>query len=724
MSLSDREIKFLLEKIESCMALWRQSLGSGGLLKYLEEARGYYDELIENAPAHAHFFSERANILFVLDSWGKGDLFHAIEDINKAIELDPDQAAHYDLRGAFLFHEQSDNNDKVEKKQLLAKIIADCKISLQKDPSNHQTWFLLMAVCILSYNWDDAISLYGSCKPYLKDKGDFLTRSWLGCLALTLAVDPPRGEDKTPLVDQTIRIQHADEIMICVASFVGENYLYGYLCGQEEDREHWQKAREIQKLFTEHLDREFDRANMLQKVGYYNEALKAIDKELELHPDFTQAQKLKDKINYFIEKNKTESERAEEIKRKLGAIGTEITPKAWFEKGSLLFQLKHYEDSLNAFNKVIELDPKYPDVWDYKSQCLVQLGRYKEALEAVGPEPTAQAWYGIGRNLEGPSSYEEAGEAFNRAIALEAGHLGAWDYKGRCFLKLKHYEDALKAIDKLMEINFTASREWHRWHDRTKCLYELHRYQEALVSVDASIELANEQASDRLDWLRDYRTKILSNLELGEPGFKSPAALGYKLYVLQKLGHYEEALEVIDKIIAASPSIGAAENWYRKANILENLRRYQEALDACNKALEFNPGDILVQTKRDRLFLKCVDMRKERIIAFKVALEKIEKLADSLKDALYISYKDRVIKFEGVRKVQDEKGVVGICFFQGAIRYTFVPFSALTESNENEIVVASKEAIKKRYFDDEKEFFVDNISDLIKQIDDKYGKSY
>jgi hypothetical protein len=85
------------------------------------------------------------------------------------------------------------------------------RASLGRDPNNSDTWLSLIEINLLSCNWDDAISNYGSSQTYIKGKENRLVRSWLGCLALALEGDPIGDEDLRPLHDQTIKINGFDD---------------------------------------------------------------------------------------------------------------------------------------------------------------------------------------------------------------------------------------------------------------------------------------------------------------------------------------------------------------------------------------------------------------------------------------------------------------------------------------------------------------------------------
>ena len=56
--------------------------------------------------------------------------------------------------------------------------------------------------------------------------------------------------------------------------------------------------------------------------------------------------------------------------------------KRYLNKGVAFFRLGRYEEALEAFDRAIELQPDYALTWWYKGVVLNELGRYEKALEA------------------------------------------------------------------------------------------------------------------------------------------------------------------------------------------------------------------------------------------------------------------------------------------------------------------------------------------------------
>ena len=56
--------------------------------------------------------------------------------------------------------------------------------------------------------------------------------------------------------------------------------------------------------------------------------------------------------------------------------------KEWFAKGLTYFEANKFEEALNAYEKAIEIFPAIPEAWTNKGNTLTALGRNDEALKA------------------------------------------------------------------------------------------------------------------------------------------------------------------------------------------------------------------------------------------------------------------------------------------------------------------------------------------------------
>jgi len=116
----------------------------------------------------------------------------------------------------------------------------------------------------------------------------------------------------------------------------------------------------------------FNRATDFFFKGKYELAIKAIEKAIELEPDYAEAWNNKGvalgKLGRHDEALKA-YEKAIELKRDYA--------EAWYNKGVALGKLGRHDEALKAYEKAIELKPDYAGAW-YNSACSFSIRDDKE----------------------------------------------------------------------------------------------------------------------------------------------------------------------------------------------------------------------------------------------------------------------------------------------------------------------------------------------------------
>ncbi|MEO9028848.1 MAG: tetratricopeptide repeat protein [Ktedonobacteraceae bacterium] len=101
------------------------------------------------------------------------------------------------------------------------------------------------------------------------------------------------------------------------------------------------------------------------------------------------------------------------------------TKQDWLNEGNALYNLKRYEEALDAYNRAIALDPNFANAYNNKGAALNGLKRYEEALDA-----------------------------YNRAIALDPNFANAYHNKGIALRNLKRPEEARAAFEKARQLGY------------------------------------------------------------------------------------------------------------------------------------------------------------------------------------------------------------------------------------------------------------------------------
>jgi tetratricopeptide (TPR) repeat protein len=106
----------------------------------------------------------------------------------------------------------------------------------------------------------------------------------------------------------------------------------------------------------------------------------------------------------------------------------------WFYKGMILYNENQFNESLQAYEKAIQLNPANEDAWNGKGMALGTLGRYEEALQAFNRatrinSSCAEAWYNMGAIFDLTGKYFLAIQAYNEATRINPNYQKAWAAK-------------------------------------------------------------------------------------------------------------------------------------------------------------------------------------------------------------------------------------------------------------------------------------------------------
>lgn len=99
----------------------------------------------------------------------------------------------------------------------------------------------------------------------------------------------------------------------------------------------------------------------------------------------------------------------------------------WFQQGLDLYNQEKFEESLTAYEKALELDPKDSEAWNNMGIDLGLLGRYDEALTAFNNavelnDSYAEAWYNMGVIYDFKEYYSTAVQAYKKATQLNPSY--------------------------------------------------------------------------------------------------------------------------------------------------------------------------------------------------------------------------------------------------------------------------------------------------------------
>ena len=136
----------------------------------------------------------------------------------------------------------------------------------------------------------------------------------------------------------------------------------------------------------------------------------------------------------------------------------EYNIKELLKNGTLLYKQENYEEALQCYDKILEIEPENFRVLNYKGNILYNQGKYEKALKCliraleINSE-SSNGWFTRGEILIALGDYEEAMKCLNKALEIEPGDIEAWYNRGNILIIMESYEEALKCYNKALELN-------------------------------------------------------------------------------------------------------------------------------------------------------------------------------------------------------------------------------------------------------------------------------
>lgn len=221
----------------------------------------------------------------------------------------------------------------------------------------------------------------------------------------------------------------------------------------------------------------------------------------------------------------------------------------WYNLGMTQFKNEDYSKSLNAFKKVIEINPQNNNVLMMIGICAANTGDFDLALQSCKKALN---------NIKNPvlttskSLLESMRDLFEQPIKEEL----LWNCLSYIYINKEDYSQAIEASKKAVELNPDFKEAW-------------------LNLAAANNQIGN--FSKAIDACNNV-LKLDNNFEFAW------SRLG-KIY--KSKGDLELALQMVKKAIEINPK--EHEIWLVQAEIYTNLKDYENALKSINMALKFKP---------------------------------------------------------------------------------------------------------------------------------------
>lgn len=329
-------------------------------------------------------------------------------------------------------------------------------------------------------------------------------------------------------------------------------------------------------------------------VGRFEDAQRIfssyIDLDLEQYSDFYYGLG----ISYFEQKKFEES-----IGAFTEAIRIDEDPMYYYFRGQALYNVAtvdyQKELAIADFARAIELLPDFQGAKMWLGDIHYELGNYEEAIVIFSqmieenPEwstPLTSLGWAKYFSVDSIEEYEEVRSVFEKALKIEPGNLSARSGLSHVLYQLEAYEEALKEIAALHEIQ----GDWARGYSlKGWCLYlgyeTLDKYEAAIVAFDKALESNPEDVFTLRG--RAFTNMILKNYEESLKNFETASKEHNKLNIAwcyAMLHDYEKAFEIYESI--TEPEEQTADYFHEYAYVLSEADKEEKAMDIYETAFE------------------------------------------------------------------------------------------------------------------------------------------
>ncbi|MGD1857735.1 MAG: tetratricopeptide repeat protein, partial [Leptolyngbyaceae cyanobacterium] len=312
---------------------------------------------------------------------------------------------------------------------------------------------------------------------------------------------------------------------------------------------------------------------------------------------------------------------------------------AHFGRGNALTALNRIEESIQAYDRVIELDENHHQAWTNKGNALLRIDNFDESLSSyakaleINPNYSpalenlknaldnliAASKEGISLSIASTFDVSSIASTFNIRAVNErvginrdlqlSGNTGFFDedstqlildvtqqmlkanpndidmlvYRGLAFAEIKEWEDAIRHIESAIALNPDEVNPY-AYVGQAAAQVGLGQNQEAVVSIDRAI--SSSPSSHEIITLNPNR-------------FYSYAYVVRGLVNLES-GQYEAAISAFDKAIDTDPdNIDVVPTAYiGRGNALGQLGQYEEAISSFDQTINLNPSYSLAHHNR------------------------------------------------------------------------------------------------------------------------------
>lgn len=325
--------------------------------------------------------------------------------------------------------------------------------------------------------------------------------------------------------------------------------------------------------------------------------------------------------------------------------------EAYFFRGIGKYNLGDFLGARTDFDKALAIHPIFTLAYHYRAITHSRLGDYEKALadlqEAIDLRPGYNGLYfsrGVTYLLS--QQFKLAEQDFNRFIRHEPRVSEAYLNRGACYLYLKDTVKALHDYDTAILLNKFDPEGYIR---RSRVYAMQENYAAALEDLNQALSLEPDNSFAYFNralirFNQNDLTGALQDLERvleEDPG--NALTLYNRALIRTQIGDYNNALSDYDRVISINP--GNVLAYYNRAALFIQMERYGDALRDYDKAIELYPD--FANAYMNRSYVKNrMGLFAAAEVDYKTAQSKVNQYKSQLGDSTYSAFADTTQRFD------------------------------------------------------------------------------
>jgi len=337
------------------------------------------------------------------------------------------------------------------------------------------------------------------------------------------------------------------------------------------------------------------------------------------------------------------------------------SPKKFFKTAETFKESGNYQDAIDNYTKVLELDPNYVKAYVSRANVYVKLNKAEDALadferaSILEPKKEEHSYNAAKLALE-LKQYENAIKFSNKAIALDKKMLTAYHVKIRSLYYIDKYDEALETANKAVDVK----RNFGTYYDKAEILFAKKEYKKSQDFYQLAISKDPNEITGYIGIANAYFEQGMYDQAVNSANSalrhdqRSKDAYWIRSKSYHKKMDYMSAINDLSQIIVLYPNESYINDvFFKRGEIYYDFQQHTTAINDFTKIIDKDPQYYQAYFKRASSY--------EVIHNYDKAIADYEKLDElGLKDDLAIAMiADAHVRLFELKR-EDDKPVIVI----------------------------------------------------------------